>query len=152
VTEPDHGLSGRRRVVVGVALGVLALTQVVVGAWALFAPQRFYAGFPAAGHTWVALLPPFNEHLVRDVGSLSLAVAVVLAVAAVVATRTLVRTAVGAFSVYAVPHTVFHGLHLESFARADAVAQMAGFGLQLLLALVALIATFDASRRVGERA
>ena len=149
MSEPDRhgGLNGRRRVVVGSTLGALALTQVVVGAWALFGPQQFYAGFPGAGHAWVALLPPFNEHLVRDVGSLSLAVAVVLAVAAVAGTRPLVRTAVGAFSVYAVPHTVFHGLHLENFGRADAVAQMAGFGLQLLLALAALLATFDGSRR-----
>jgi len=125
----------------------LALAQLVVGGWALLAPQRFYAGFPADGHAWVALLPPFNEHLVRDVGSLSLAVGVVLAMAAVAATRLLVRTAVAAFGVYAVPHTLFHGWHLENFGRADALAQMAGFGLQLLLALAALVATVDGRRR-----
>jgi hypothetical protein len=150
VSERDgQGLSTGRRVLVRVALGVLALAQVVVGGWALFAPERFYAGFPAAGHAWVALLPPFNEHLVRDVGSLSLAVTVVLAAAAVACTRTQVRTAVAAFALYAVPHTIFHGLHLENFGRGDAVAQMAGFGLQLLLALAALLATFDGQKRSG---
>jgi len=141
-TEP--GLRGRRRIVSTLALGGLAVAQATVGGWALLAPENFYAAFPAAGHAWVSLLPPYNEHLVRDVGALSLSLAVLLAVAAVRATRVLVRTAVVAFAVYAVPHTVFHGLHLDGFARADAVGQMAGFALQLVLAAVAWLATVGA--------
>lgn len=125
----------------------MALSQVVVGAWAQFAPQSFYFSFPGSGRAWVRLLPPFNEHLVRDVGGLSLAVAVVLAVAAVAATRSWTRTAVAAFGIYALPHTIFHGLHLENFGRGDAVVQMAGFSLQLLLALAALLATIGGRRR-----
>jgi hypothetical protein len=40
------------------------------------APAGFFSRFPFAGHAWVALLPPYNEHLVRDVGALSLALIV----------------------------------------------------------------------------
>ncbi len=116
-----------------ICLGVLTLVQTVIGLWALIAPAAFYSGFPAAGHAWVAMLPPYNEHLVRDVGALSLALAVLLAAALVSAERRLVIVAVSAYSVYALPHTAFHGLHLEGFSRFDAAAQMAGFAFQLLL-------------------
>jgi hypothetical protein len=44
---------------------VLAAPQLVVGAWALADPAGFFDGFPAAGHAWVRLLPPYNEHLTR---------------------------------------------------------------------------------------
>jgi hypothetical protein len=122
-------------------LVVLAVTQAVVGFWALFAPRSFYDGFPAAGHAWVALLPPYNEHLVRDVGGLSVALTVLLGAAAVTVERTLVRVAVAAFAVYTLPHAVFHGLHLDGFSVADAAAQTAGFALQLGIALGLLIMT-----------
>ena len=48
-----------------------------VGAWALAAPRSFYDGFPMPGllGAWVASDGPYNEHLVRDVGSLYLALA-----------------------------------------------------------------------------
>ena len=123
---------------VRVCLGALTLAQAVIGFWALLAPAAFYSGFPAAGHAWVAMLPPYNEHLVRDVGALSLAVSVLLAAALVTAERRIVLVAVVAYSVYALPHTVFHGLHLESFPRFDAVSQMAGFAFQLLLVAAVL--------------
>lgn len=70
------------RTVLRVGLAVLAAMQALVG-WALVAPREFYDGFPIAGHAWVALLPPYNEHLVRDVGAFSLALTVVLGAAAV---------------------------------------------------------------------
>jgi hypothetical protein len=134
-------LTGRRRLAVAGSLGVLALSQAVVGVWALVAPDHFFTTFPAAGHVWVALLPPYNEHLVRDVGALSCALLVVLAAAAVTARPVLVRTATLALVVYTVPHTLFRGLHLDPFGHFDAVAQMAGFVGQLVLATVALAAT-----------
>jgi hypothetical protein len=141
-------LTGRRRLVATGSLGVLALSQAVVGLWALLAPRHFFDAFPAAGHAWVALLPPYNEHLVRDVGALSCALLVVLVVAAASARPVLVRTAALAFAVYAVPHTLFHGLHLEHFGQADATAQMLGFAGQLVLVALALAA---AAAGPGER-
>ncbi len=128
-----------RRLAVRVGLAVLAATQLIIGGWALFAPAGFYSGFPSAGHAWVALLPPYNEHLVRDVGALSLACAVILVGAAIWPQRLLVRLAILAFAAYAVPHTLFHALHLEGFSSADAVAQMVGFGVQLMLIILLLV-------------
>jgi len=130
-----------RRVVVA-SLWLLAVAQGVTGAWALVAPQAFYDGFPVAGHAVVALLPPYNEHLVRDVGGLFLAVAVVLATAAVRADRASARLAAASGLVMAVPHTVFHALHLEHFPMVDAVAQTVGTVLHVvLLATVFVLST-----------
>jgi hypothetical protein len=133
------GTSVRSRQTVRIGLVVLACTQAVIGVWALLTPRGFYDGFPAAGHAWVALLPPYNEHLVRDVGGLSLAMTVLLGAAAIHLERRLVRVAVLAFGVYTVPHALFHGLHLEGFSVLDAVAQMIGFAVQLGIVLGVLI-------------
>lgn len=132
----------RARPAMRAGLIFLAATQVVIGVWALLAPRSFYDGFPVSGHAWVALLPPYNEHLIRDVGGLSLALTVLLAAAAVRPERRLVRTAMLAFLVYTVPHAVFHGLHLEGFSVADAIVQTVGFGVQLGVALLLLALTF----------
>jgi hypothetical protein len=123
-------------VVVRAALGILALFQAIIGVWALFAPTSFYSSFPLLGHPWVSLLPPYNEHLVRDVGELSLSLTVVLAAAAVIGQRLLSAVAVAAIAVYAVPHAIFHFLHLEGFPTSDAIAQTIGIALHLLVIAV----------------
>jgi hypothetical protein len=123
--------------VVGI-LWVLAAAQGMVGTWALVAPLVFYEGFPLPGHAWVALLPPFNEHLVRDVGALNLALAAVLAGAALRADRATVRLAAIASLVAAVPHAAYHALHLSHFPPADAVAQTVATVLHLSLLVVVL--------------
>ena len=135
-----------RPLVLRVGLGFLAVSQGVIGAWALLAPETFYRYFPGTAVGWVSLLPPYNEHLVRDVGALSLALTVLLGYAAVRPEPRTVQLALAAFAVYAVPHTIFHALHLENFRTADAVAQMTGFALQIALLVVLFLATI---RRVS---
>jgi hypothetical protein len=132
--------AGERRVLLlRIGLLTLAAPQVVIGTWALFAPRAFYDGFPATGHAWVALLPPYNEHLVRDVGALNLAVSAVLVAAALAPHRSLATAALVAQLVYTVPHAVFHVTHLEGFPVTDAVVQTAGFAVQVVLPLVLLV-------------
>src|SRR5215213_7072649 len=121
---------------VRVLLAILALIEAVIGVWALFAPASFYRSFPGAGQAWVSLLPPYNQHLITDVGELSLALAVVLGAAAITGQWLLSVVAIIAFAVYTVPHMIFHSLHLEGFSRGDAIAQTVGFVLQLLMAVV----------------
>jgi hypothetical protein len=130
-----------RGAVVGI-LWALAAVQGMVGTWALAAPLAFYEGFPLPGFRWVALLPPFNEHLVRDVGALNLALAVVLAGAALRADRATVRLAATAGLVVAVPHTAYHVLHLAHFPPMDAVAQTAGMLVHIALLAAVLALSF----------
>jgi hypothetical protein len=108
-----------------VVLGLGAVVEALVGVWAQFFPVSFYTDFPM-GRGWVALLPPYNEHLVRDVGGLSLALVVVMGAAALRPDRWTARVAAVAAAVFVFPHTVFHALHMAHFPAFDAAAQTVG--------------------------
>ena len=116
-----------------VILGYLALTSVVVGLWAQFGPRSFYDTFPGFGHIWVAVDGPFNEHLIRDVGGLNLALAAVLLLAAVSLERSLVLAACVASLLYGIPHVVYHVLNRSSLGTGDFVAVIGGLALFALL-------------------
>ncbi|MBW4718606.1 hypothetical protein [Saccharothrix obliqua] len=119
-----------------IGLWFLTATQVGVGGWALFAPRGFYDGFPAPGHHWVAMFPPFNEHLVRDFGSLNLGFAVALAFAAVTANRLLVQVVLVSYLTFAVPHMVFHLGHLDHMPVIDQVGNVVTLALAVVLPAV----------------
>jgi hypothetical protein len=119
-------------------LGVLATAQALIGAGALVSPLAFYEGFPLSWHAWVALLPPYNELLVRDVGALNLALAAVLAGAALRADRATVRLAASAGLVAAVPHAAYHAVRLSHFAPGEVAAQTVATAVYLALLLVVL--------------
>src|SRR6266568_4384061 len=124
-----------------IGLLVLTLQMAGIGLWALLAPQSFYDSFPGGGHAWVALLPPYNEHLVRDVGSLYLGFSILLGWALVVLERRLVQAVLVAVLVSAVPHFLFHLEHLDQFPLEDKIAQTAVLGLFLVLPFLLLILT-----------
>ena len=71
-------------------LGYLGISTLLVGLTATIAPATFYDDFPFAAH-WVDLLPPYNEHLVTDVGGLYLGFAVLFAWSAATLERSLAR-------------------------------------------------------------
>jgi hypothetical protein len=131
------------------ALAALMLTGVVVGLWAAFAPRSFYDDFPGGGRAWVAPDGPYNEHLVRDVGSLNLALAVVAAVAPVTLARAAVLAAGLAWLVYGVPHLVYHARHLDVFDTSDKIANVVALGLAAVLPVVVLIGARSLRARPG---
>lgn len=139
------GDAGGREIAGGgwMRLGVslLAAPALVVGVWALLIPRSFYDDFPAAGRRWVSALGPYNEHLVRDVGALNLALGALLALAAVLLERRLVQAAFAAWLVYAVPHFLFHATELDAFSALDNSLNLITLGLAVLLPLVLLAAT-----------
>lgn len=124
-----------------VTLVLFALVQAVIGGWALFLPHRFYDGFPLPGHAWVAMFPPYNEHLIRDYGGLNLALAFLLAVCALTMARGMIRATAIGYEFYALPHLLFHIVHLEHFPAIDAVGQTASLVLTVLGPLVLLALT-----------
>lgn len=109
-------------------LVVLAALQAFVGLVQFFLPSVFFFDFP-----WVALLPPYNEHLMRDVGALTLALALVLGVAAMRLEPVLVRTALAADMMFAVPHFVFHVLHLAHYPPAGAITQTLALAIVMVI-------------------
>ena len=118
-----------------VGLALYLAVAALVGVWAALWPRGFYDDFPWPGHPWVAALPAYNEHLIRDFGGMNLAMAVVFGVAAVTLDRRLTTTALVAYLVFAVPHLVFHLNHLEPFSTADAAAQAGTLMVTALLPL-----------------
>jgi Ca2+/Na+ antiporter len=112
----------------------LALTELAVGLVATLAPRAFYDHVPG-----VSLLPPYSEHLMRDVGALSLAITVVLFVAAITMEQLIVRTALIAYLVFAIPHLLFHVTHHHHHAAAVAVTETTGLVVAVLLPIGLLI-------------
>jgi hypothetical protein len=124
--------------VIRIGLFLLGFPSLVIGVWAAFFPRSFYDDFPGFGRMWVAPDGPYNEHLVRDVGELNLALVVVTAVALVVLTPVLVRAVLAGWIVYSVPHLVYHARHLKPFATDDQVSLIASLALVPILAVALL--------------
>jgi hypothetical protein len=134
--------------VMRIGLVVLGFPALVIGVWAAFFPRSFYDDFPGLGRMWVAPDGPYNEHLVRDVGALNLALVVVTAVAVVSLTPILVRAVLAGWLAYSVPHLVYHLRHLEPFATDDQVSIAASLALVPILAVVLLVVDVRAPRPV----
>jgi hypothetical protein len=113
-----------------VALVVIAGGSLLVGIWAQGFPRSFYDDFPGLGRVWVAVDGPYNEHLVRDVGGLNLALASVAIIALLTGSSLVARTAGAAALVFGLPHLAYHATHLDPFSAGDA----AGIVLSLVIA------------------
>lgn len=118
------------------AAALLALTAALVGGWAEFAPLSFYRSFPLAGHPWIAPLGPYNEHLIRDVGGLYLALLVLTGWAAIRPRLGTLRLAGAAWLAFSLPHLVFHLLHLDELGTADKIGNIVSLAVNVALALV----------------
>ncbi|GAA1593546.1 hypothetical protein [Actinoplanes couchii] len=127
---------------------LLAVQAVVVGTWAAVLPLSFYRDFPAPGWNWVSLLGPYNEHLVRDVGGLYLALAVLSVLTFRQPTVTLLRVTGGAWLIFNVEHWLWHALHLDVFSTAHAVGNMVGLSIPLLLSILLLLPTAAEGRKM----
>ncbi len=125
------------RTVARTALVLVALNAASVGVLATFAPRTFYDDFPFVGH-WVDRLPPYNEHLVTDVGALYLAFALVFVWAARTLQRELVRAACAGWALFSLLHLAFHARHLDGFGAGDAVGELAGLAAVVLLPALAV--------------
>jgi len=135
----------RSPVLARAALWLTAASAAGVGVVAAFAPRTFYDDFPYIGH-WVDRLPPYNEHLVTDVGAFYLGFALVLAWAAATLQRQLVLAACWGWILFSILHLVFHARHLERFGTGDAIQELISLGVVIALPLLAL---YGASRNGG---
>jgi hypothetical protein len=103
-----------------IVLAVLAATAAFVGLWAVSAPLSFYTSFPGGGHRWIAADGPYNEHLIRDVGGLYLALLALIVGAIVHPTPQITRLTGVAWLVFSIPHLVYHAW--PGWARASSSA------------------------------
>ncbi len=125
-----------------VLLAILLVDSALVGLWAALAPHSFYDDFPGAGRHWVSADGPFNEHLVRDVGVLNLALAAVVLAALVRPSRYLVLVAAGAALNNAAPHFLYHLFHLDLYEASDKVLQTASLAVTVAVPVALLVRTW----------
>src|SRR4051794_30059625 len=106
------------RALVRVGLLLLAALNLWWGAWARVAPRGLFDTFPGWGPHWTAAYPPYNEHLVSDLGATFLALGVLLGIAAFspVAVRRAVLAGVVVFNLL---HLQFHATHPAILSTVD---------------------------------
>jgi hypothetical protein len=128
-----------RDTVLRIGLAVLAIPAAIVGFWAAFAPRSFYDDFPGIGRTWIAPDGPYNQHLVRDVGELNLALVAITVIAMVTLTPMLVRAVLVGWVVYSLPHVIYHLRNLEPFSTSDQVSIVGSLAFVPILAVVLFV-------------
>jgi hypothetical protein len=116
----------------------LAVPFVAVGGWALIAPHNWYENFPVHSAHWIAALGAYQEHLVRDFGSVYLALGLLMGFAGLVLDRLLVQSVLGASLVFQVPHFIFHAANTEPFSTASNAVNLALLGLGIVVTVVVL--------------
>jgi hypothetical protein len=136
----ERGREARRPELARVALLALVGYCLFIGLTAVVVPHTFYDDFPFLAH-WDERLPPYNGHLITDVGGLYLGFAVVLGLAAWRPERNLVVAACVGFLTVAVPHLLYHVLNLEGFGTVDAIAQIAALASLSIPPCIALWAS-----------
>lgn len=121
-----------------IGLLYLAAGAALIGPWALFAPQSWFDDFPGVVGPWAGALPPYNEHLVRDVGAFYTGFAFLFLWAARRPARALVVPVCWAWVIVQVPHLVFHAAHDEGLSRGDWWLEV--FGLVTFVVVAAAVA------------
>ncbi len=125
-----------------IALGYLAANCLQLGMWSLFFPKSFYDNFPGlGGSAWIAVDGPYNEHLIRDVGALNLALLVVLVSAAWTLSKPVIYTAAAATATWGIPHFFYHLFNREGLSSGDLLLSLGGLatfaGLPFVVAYIA---------------
>jgi hypothetical protein len=114
---------------------LIAVFMAPVGIQATLFPRSFFDGFPA-GRGWVAATGgAYNEHLVRDVGALFVALVGVTVWAAI--KRQGERALALAWIVQGLVHLGFHTAHLHDLGGPDRVALVGSLAVIPVLAALA---------------
>ncbi|WP_046315979.1 hypothetical protein [Mycobacterium sp. UM_Kg1] len=128
------------RIVHRLALSYLTFFGLALGLWAYAAPRNWYETFPGMGMTWLPVLGPYNEHLVKDVGSMFLALGVLSAAALYyLSNRAVVVVAALSWSTFNVLHLIYHLGMLHMYGPRDAALNAVGLSLLAVVSLVLLV-------------
>jgi hypothetical protein len=119
------------------AAALLTAQAAYVGLWAGLFPRTFYDSFPGLNRYWVSSDGPYNEHLVRDFGSLYLALAAVGVLTLAWRDHRSRVILGGAWMVFGVLHLGYHLTHLDSLEfPADRVGELVALGGVVVLAML----------------
>jgi hypothetical protein len=127
------------RVIHVIALVGSAALGAFVGGWAYGAPDSFYRSFPGVLGHWVDLDGPFNEHLIRDVGGLYLALTAASVAGLIRRSRAGDRLVGIAWAVFGALHLGYHLSHFAGFSAADVAGATVSLTVSMLLGVLLLI-------------
>lgn len=122
-----------------ILLWATAAIGVFVGAWAAAWPSTFYTSFPGLGRVWIAVDRPYNEHLIRDVGALYLALAAASIAASCTRGPQAGRVVGVAWTVFGVPHLIYHASQFGGMPLIDVLGNVVGLGGSLLLGILLML-------------
>jgi len=122
-----------------ILLWATAAVGVFVGLWAAIWPAAFYDAFPGLGRVWIAVDGPFNEHLIRDVGALYLALAAASIAAAFTRGPESGRVVGVAWTVFGLPHLIYHATQFGGMPLIDVIGNVVGLGGSLALGIVLML-------------
>lgn len=130
-------------------LALMAVPNVITGAWGVLWPAHWYEHFPGWAPRLVAAHPPFNGHLVSDAAAGVLALGVAALVPLVWRHRDVTLTAMIVVLAFAWPHAAFHLRHPSDLldGAEQAVNDIALVGVVLAAAVVAVVAWRSSPRR-----
>ena len=132
-----------RQRIEAVSLGLIAVFMLPAGLQATFAPRSFFDDFPL-GRGWISHTgDAYNEHLVRDVGALFLAL--ILVTAWTVWRRNPARPVAAAWLLFGTLHLTYHARHVEGYDTIDKTGLIGSLVAVPVLALVALWAGWSSS-------
>ena len=116
-------------------LVVLAISTAALGIWAYFVPHSWYVTFPGGGQHWLPPLGPYNEHFVKDIGAMFLALTVLSCAGLVyVKNEAVVRTVAAVALAFGVLHLIYHVQMLHMYDTQDKVLNLVALVTPVLLA------------------
>lgn len=130
------------------AAALLTASALYVGGWAGLFPRSFYDDFPGLNRYWVSVDGPYNEHLVRDVGGLYLALALAGILTLLWRDRRSMLMLGAAWAIFSALHLGYHLDHLDALdSTADKVGEVAALSVSLVLALMLVVLPRSADHR-----
>jgi acetyl esterase len=130
-------------------LAILAAVNLWWGTWALAAPANFFRMFPGFGHHWTAGYPPYNQHLVADLGATFITLGVLLVIATYKDQRQTTRVVLAGVFTFNAIHLAFHALHRGELAAFDYQSSIGTLVLGVLGPLAVFALTITGPKKVG---
>ncbi|MFC0530365.1 hypothetical protein [Phytohabitans kaempferiae] len=134
----------RKRLVRG-GLALLGVLHLSWGVPATLAPRWFFDNFPGLGHAWTAAYPPYNTHLVTDLGATFITLGVLLMLAAWLADRKVTAVVLCGVLVFSSLHLAFHLRDHGELTGLDLAASLGALALGVVLPATLLV--FDRRER-----
>lgn len=120
-------------------VAILGVLHLLWGVGAIAAPRWFFDNFPGFGRHWTAAYPPFNEHLMTDVGAAFLSLGVILLIAAAMRDRKVTIVVLTGLLVFSTVHLVFHAWRPGTLTGADLAASLISLALGVVVPAAILI-------------